>query len=172
MLTHDPARGEWRAGAIRYMMIRPDALMGLFAELPPEMRGAALAALGRSVRRHGGKSARSYQAGGAATPAALLATITETAAELGWGLWDLRHDGEELVLAVSNSPFVAGAGPGPHPVCAPIAGMLAALAELVFAGDIPAVSGEHACAATGAACCRFTARRAAPPVATAAAPDR
>jgi predicted hydrocarbon binding protein len=169
-LTFDAARGEYRDGAIRYLMLRPDALMGLFAELPEGMRPAALAAFARSVARAGGASARSYQAAGAADPASLLATIAATAPALGWGLWDLRRDGEGLALTVRNSPFAAGAGACGTPVCAPIVGMLRAVGGLVL-GDPVAVE-ETGCAAAGAADCRFTVRRAAPPPATAAAPPR
>lgn len=167
-LTFDAARGEYRDGAIRYLMLRPDALMGLFAELPEGMRPAALAALARSVARAGGASARSYQTAGAADSASLLATIAATAPALGWGAWDLRRDGEGLALTVRNSPFAAGAGPCGTAVCAPVLGMLRAVGGLVL-GD-PVTVEETACAAAGAADCRFTVRRVAPPPPAAAAP--
>jgi hypothetical protein len=169
-LTFDAARGEYRDGTLRYLMMRPDALMGLFAELPPPTRAEALAALARSVARFGGRSAQSYRAAGAATPAALLDTIAATAPQLGWGVWTLRLDGDVLHLTVENSPFAAGFGASADPVCAEIAGMLRAVGELVLGGGVSGA--ETACAATGASCCRFTARRAAPPPEAAAAPSR
>ncbi len=169
-LVFDAARGEYRDGDIRYLMLRPDALMGLFAELPAAMRDAALAAFARSITRFGGRSARSYQAAGAADADALLATIAATAPQLGWGIWDLARDAAGLALTVRNSPFAAGAGPSPGPVCAPIVGMLRAVGGMVLDGE--AAAHETECAAAGAPCCRFTVRRAAPPVAAAAAPSR
>ena len=169
-LTFDGARGEYRDGDIRYLMMRPDALMGLFAELPEAARGEALAALAHSVARFGGRSARSYRAAGAATPAALLDSIAATAPQLGWGVWELRLEDDALHLTVENSPFAAGFGASAQPVCAAVTGMLRAVGELVFGGEVSAA--EDSCAATGAACCRFTARRAAPPRAAAAAPSR
>ena len=57
-LVFDAERGEYRDGAIRYMMIRPDALMGMIAEMPEAARGHAMEAFGRSIRRFGGHSAR------------------------------------------------------------------------------------------------------------------
>ncbi len=169
-LTFDAARGEYRDGDIRYLMMRPDALMGLFAELPPQARAEALAALARSVARFGGRSARSYRAAGADSPAALLDTIAATAPQLGWGVWELRREDDALHLRVENSPFAAGSGASADPVCAAIAGMLCAVGELVLGGDVSVT--EESCAATGAACCRFTARRVAPPPATGARPSR
>ena len=169
-LSFDAARGEYRDGDIRYLMMRPDALMGLFAELSPQARAEAFAALARSVTRFGGRSARAYRAADAATPAALLDTIAATAPQLGWGVWALRVDDDALHLTVVNSPFAAGFGASADPVCAAIAGMLRAVGELVLGGDVAAA--ETVCAATGAACCHFTARRAAPPPAAAAAPSR
>jgi uncharacterized protein len=169
-LRFDAERGEYRDGDIRYMMIRPDALMGMIAELPEAMRPAALEAFARSIWRAGGRSARSYQAAGAADAAALLAVIEQTAPQLGWGRWRLESNGDGIALSVENSPFVAGAGPGPHPVCAPIRGMLTAVGEMVL-GEAVAVT-ETACAATGASCCRFAVSRAGPPRATTAAPSQ
>jgi predicted hydrocarbon binding protein len=144
--------------------------MGLFAELPAAARGEALAAFARSVAHFGGRSARAYQEAGAVTPEALLATIAATAPELGWGVWTFAREGETLVLDVRNSPFAAGAGAGVQPVCAPIAGMLCAVGEMALGGAVTVA--EVACAAAGAACCRFTVSRATRPLAAAATPSR
>jgi hypothetical protein len=46
-------------GGIRYMMIRPDALMGLFRRLEPAERADAFEAIAASILEHGGKSAAS-----------------------------------------------------------------------------------------------------------------
>lgn len=179
-LEFDPARGEYRDGDIRYMMIRPDALMGMIAELPAETRPLVLEAFARAIRRFGGRSARAYQDRGAADPASLLAVIAATAPELGWGRWDIAQpaDGQSadgqladgLDVTVQNSPFPAGAGAVGHPVCAPIRGMLSAVGE--FALGAPVTVAETDCAAAGAPCCRFAVRRAGPSPAVGAAPRR
>jgi predicted hydrocarbon binding protein len=168
-LRFDAERGEYRDGDIRYMMIRPDALMGMIAELPEATRPIALEAFARSIRRAGGRSARSYQAAGSADAADLLHVIEQTAPQLGWGRWRLARSADTVTLTVENSPFVAGSGPSPHPVCAPIRGMLAAVGEIVL--DEPVAVTETTCAAMGAPCCSFTVSRAAPPPAAMAAPS-
>lgn len=165
-LEYDPERGEYRDGAIRYMMIRPDALMGMIAELPETMRPHAMEGFVRAIRRVGGHSARTYQDAGTDD---LLRTIEETAPQLGWGRWTLTRADDGLALTVENSPFAAGAGPSPRPVCAPIRGMLTAIGEMTL-GEVSVA--ETSCAAAGAACCRFTVRRAARPAPESAAPFR
>ena len=156
-LKFDAEAGEYRDGAIRYMMIRPDALMGMIAELPEALQPEVFAAFARSIRRHGGHSAREYQRGGAATAEHLLRVIEETAPQLGWGRWTLTHGGDTITLAVRNSPFAAGAGASRSPVCTPIRGMLSALAELVFGEE--ATVAETTCAACGADACTFIAKK-------------
>jgi len=156
-LFHDIAAGEIRDGDIRYVMLRTDALMGLFQRLPEPARQQALAALGDSIHENGGRSAAAYRAGGAAG-AALLDVIVETAPQLGWGSWTFTDRGpERLVLEVRNSPFVHGHGPSASPVCSPVAGMLRAVGGMVLDGPVDV--DESACAAQGGAVCRFVARR-------------
>jgi predicted hydrocarbon binding protein len=149
-LEFDSERGEYRDGAIRYMMIRPDALMGMIAELPEAMRPHAMEGFVRAIRRFGGHSARTYQDSGTDD---LLRTIEETAPQLGWGIWSLTRTESGFALMVENSPFAAGAGRSAHPVCAPIRGMLTAVGELVLSQDITVCEVE--CAAKGDTCCRF-----------------
>ena len=153
-LVFDPASGEYRDGAIRYMMIRNDALMGLFAELSPEQRLGALAALERSIRNHGGQSAATYQAMGATDAAGMMQTIAETAPQLGWGVWRFHAALRAVMLEVENSPFAAAAGGSAHPVCHAITGMLTAIGPMLLGGRAVAV--EQRCAARdGGVLCQF-----------------
>jgi predicted hydrocarbon binding protein len=156
-LVHDTDTGEIRDGEIRYLMLRPDGLMGAFLRLDEPARSAALAALAESIHENGGRSAAKYRASGAAG-AALLDVVVETAPQLGWGRWTfVEHGPDRLVLEVRNSPFAAGFGASPAPVCAPITGMLRAVAGLVLDG--PAAVEEVGCAAQSGDTCRFVARR-------------
>jgi predicted hydrocarbon binding protein len=158
-------RLEWDAGhgAIidqtrRYMMIRPDALMGALATLPEPCRRTAFWALEASVFQQGSDSARAYAAmGGGGDP--LLATVAATAPELGWGVWEVTREPGRILLTVKNSPFAAACPRGmPYPVCTPIQGMLRAVAGMVF-GRLARVA-ETACAAIDAQECRFVAEPA------------
>ena len=143
-------------GEIRYLRLRADTLMGMFRHLPEPARAQALAAPARATAEAGGDSARRYVAAGASDAAALLARIEKTAAELGWGVW---HFGERtagrLTLEVSDSPFAAGYGKADTEVCAPITGMLQAVASLSLGAACEAR--EIECRARDAECCRFEA---------------
>ena len=156
-LTHDHERGELRDGEIHYIMMRPDALMGLFKHLPPVARAEAFAAMARSIFEHGGKTGQSFLGQGVRGHDRLLQFAAELSGELGWGVWRFtEHTDQKLVLEVTNSPFAAGFGQSGTPVCAPIVGMLRAVAGIVFGRQ--ATASESACAAQGNAACRFEAR--------------
>ena len=159
-LTFDLAHGELRDGDTRYLIMRADSLMGLFKRLPEPVRIDALKAFAASVAEYGGRSAARYTAedGDARY---LLATIAANAPQLGWGVWHFSlTEARELQLEVKNSPFAHGYGASLDNVCAPITGMLGAVASIVF--DAPAQAEELLCACAGGSVCRFRARRYTP----------
>lgn len=145
-----------RSDAPRYLQLRADTLMGMFRCLPAPARARALAALAHATAEAGGDSARRYAEAGARDAAALLAKIERTAAELGWGEWRFgKRNARRLALEVRDSPFAAGYGAADTAVCAPIAGMLQAVAGMVLGA--PCEARETACRAHGAGRCRFEA---------------
>jgi len=145
-----------RDAGICYLRLRADTLMGMFRHLPEPARAQAFAALLRSSAEHGGDSARRYLESVAGDRAALLAMIEQTAAELGWGTWRFgERSAARLTLEVANSPFAAGYGASDTGVCAPITGMLQAVAGLVLGAACEARETE--CRARGATHCRFEA---------------
>jgi predicted hydrocarbon binding protein len=151
-LSYDAEQGMLLDQTRRYMMIRPDALMGIFRRLPEDQRMAALQAFAESIAEQGGDSARAYVAMGG-TGEKLLDVIAATAPELGWGRWQFTIAKDHYTLHVRNSPFAAGFGPSTHPVCAPIIGMFGAVTSIV-AGQ-PMQAREVSCAAMGAEICQF-----------------
>jgi predicted hydrocarbon binding protein len=157
MSDRDDDAGQIRVGAIRYLMMRPDVLMGVAKFLPSD--GAAFQrALEESAFEHARASFRQYRAEGASDLAALIDRAVAAAASLGWGRWtvtELPEDGFEVRVAFS--PFAEGAGASDRPVCAPIRGVLRAIVS-VGAGASVTVT-EDACAAQGALECRFRVRR-------------
>ena len=175
-LVFDAGAGTVHDGPRRYLLMRPDVLMGMFARLDPALRGAALQAFRASAEAQGGESLAAYFESLGHDGAALLEATAAAAADLGWGRWSFRREGEALHLAVTGSPFahglVASAGiEGPMRACTPICGLLAASARLVLPsapgnrtddahGGIEAE--ELACVAAGQARCEFVARRRAP----------
>ena len=155
-LLHDPEKGEMRDGSIRYLMMRPDALMGLFDRLPLAARGEALNALVASVADHGGKSVNAYRENGAGDVDGLLQTIVATSAALGWGRWRFdRSQAGRVEVIIENSPFAAASAQTDLPACAPIMGILTALAPLLLAREDVQVTEDSCCAVTSCAHCNF-----------------
>lgn len=154
-LVFDVAAGEIRDGQRRYVLIRPDVLMGALHELDGATRQRVLEALAASTERNGGRSVHAYASIDRGT--ALLDTICDTAAGLGWGRWHMSLGADRLDLTVHNSPFAHGHGKAARAVCAPIAGMLGSVAAMLFEGPVRVE--ETGCAAHVAGpVCRFVAR--------------
>lgn len=153
-IAFDSANGEIQDESRRYMLMRPEALMGIFQRLDKDSRTEALDALMASVLEMGGSSARAYRAHGGGDPAALLRTVAATAPDLGWGVWEFSRNDTKLDLKVRNSPFAAGYGVSAHPVCHAISGMASAVARLALGRD-DVVARETACVACGAPACLF-----------------
>jgi hypothetical protein len=152
----DTAAGTIFDGERRYLMMRPDVLMGMLRELPEDTRSAVLAALAESTRVHGGKSVSAYQSTGG--QALLQQTVIDGAAAFGWGTWRITSRSHEAELEVENSPFAAGYGRSDLPVCAPINGMFHSLAQALMGAAVE-VRETH-CAAQHGGRCRFIAQRA------------
>jgi predicted hydrocarbon binding protein len=157
------ARLRWTAdvGAIhdgprRYLLMRPDVLMGMVRRLPAGVRAAAQEAFAASVRDHARDSVAAYLREVGDDPSALLEATAQAAADLGWGSWRFHAGPGRLVLEVAHSPFAEGHGLADAPVCGPIVGLLGAVAEVAVGAD--ADVRELGCAACGAACCTFEAR--------------
>ena len=155
------ATGALHDGPRRYLMMRPDVLMGALVALDDGTRAAMLDAWAASTCRHGGASLQAYaQQLGGDTQALIDATV-DAAADLGWGRWTVQAGPGGLQLQVAHSPFVdgwraAGGGLATQPVCAPVRGLFTALLSAL--GTDGATVEESRCAAmqhAADAVCRF-----------------
>lgn len=142
-LDFDLENGQVFDGPRRYLIMRPDVLMGAFDQLEPDIRLKALEALGYSVTRHGGQSVQSYLEEVGVD--SLLATMVENSASLGWGRWSFVQHDDQLSLEVRNSPFAYGSQQSEKPVCHAISGMLRAVAEAIYSRPCKATEIRCAC---------------------------
>jgi predicted hydrocarbon binding protein len=158
-LHFDTDRGQVLDGPRRYVLLRADVLMGLFDALPDATRDQALRSFAGAVTRFGADSVRAYATG--VGRAQLLATMQDAAASLGWGTWRFESAADDILrLEVQNSPFAAGTTRRDAPACAPVTGMLRAVADALWPGGAHAE--ERSCAAQCGRevhLCRFEARR-------------
>jgi uncharacterized protein len=149
--------GEIAEDGIRYVLMRPDVLMGVAHELDASSAQAFLRALERSAFRHVQMSFTRYQAREPLSGTDFIANTCEAAARLGWGVWSAIHERDSsLIVEVRNSPFAAGFGVSDKPVCSAIVGILRAVALTAYGLDCQVT--ELACAAQGAPACRFEIR--------------
>jgi predicted hydrocarbon binding protein len=146
--------GQLMRDGIRYVMMRPDVLMGVARELSPENAALFFRALEDSTFRHAQASFLHYRSHGGIAANDFLPHLISTAAGLGWGIWSSNQaaDGSSQI-DVHDSPFAAGYGPSQGPVCSPITGVLKAMA-LVLYGAVLDVR-EVECAAQGSSTCHF-----------------
>lgn len=152
-LQWDAEKGALKDGPVRYVLIRADALMGLFRNLPGIQRREALNALKCSVNKFGGRSARRYDNERGADDPDVLTLVAAGASQLGWGRWTVDRDGNRPRVIVEDSPFAEAFGDAGEPVCAPISGMLQAAATIAFGHPVSAQ--EIHCAAADAKVCVF-----------------
>lgn len=151
----DLKAGTVHDGALRYLLMRPDVLMGTGRKLGH--MAEFIQALDESAYANARESFEVYSQQGKLGPDNFLEQTAQFAARLGWGAWTVV-DQEEVspLVFVRGSPFAIGAGHSDIPVCGPIRGILRALHLVVFTREVE-VRETH-CVAQGAVECRFEFR--------------
>ncbi len=159
-LRWDPARGRLVIGGIRYVLVRPETLVGAQKAVEGvlgERAGPALAAGGVAG---GGASARRYREAIGRGGEDLVRRFCRTGGQIGWGRLEpvsLDEPQGRLVVEVEGSPFAEAYGRSSRPVCHLLRGVLAGLGRTVFGAE--AETEETACAARGDPRCRFEVTR-------------
>lgn len=151
-LNFDVSQGQVLDANRRYVLMRADVLMGMFASMTPALREQALDALAQSVFTHGGDSVRAYADASDPDFLRLFDAVASGASSLGWGVWEFELGQRSCRLTVRNSPFAAAFRKMRAPACAPIVGMLQAVCTHAWKQDCVArevecsacAAGEHA----------------------------
>jgi hypothetical protein len=149
-LDFNASNGEIRDKQIRYMLIRPDSIMGIFSLLDLPTAEKALLALQESVYEASSRSFREYSRRSSnGSLVELESQVFRVAGILGWGKWEVvrrsctqqqpqKHEYKhEVEVLVTNSPFTIDR-PDMSDVLntwqyAPIAGVLRALYTIMAA---------------------------------------
>ena len=100
-LHYDATRGALHDGPPRYMLLRPDHLMGALRTPDPAARETMFEALAQSTLRFGGDSLRAYAAEAPGDAQALIDATVGAAADLGQSRgvrWHLRAGGQPRVF--------------------------------------------------------------------------
>jgi predicted hydrocarbon binding protein len=134
-----------------YILIRPETLAGVQKAVEAALGPAAAECLAAGGRAGGGRATAVL---GSGDTLARVARLLAQGADLGWGVFTLeRLTPTGLAVSVAGSPFARAYGGATAPVCHLTRGVLDALAAAVL--ERPAPVRETACAALGAARCRF-----------------
>ena len=145
-------RGALTLGGARYLLIRPETLVGLQKAVEGALGERAAACIAAGGRAGGSKAAAALHG----TAEERVRRMLRVGGEIGWGEFALeRLTATELHVSVRRSPVAEAYGPSAGPVCHLIRGVLESLAVATFGRSCTVV--ETACAAAGASVCRFVA---------------
>lgn len=146
-------RGGLTFGGARYLLIRPETLVGIQKAVEQALGERAAACILAGGRAGGARAAASLDGSAEERVRRLL----RIGGEIGWGEFTLeRLTATELTVSVGRSPVAESYGPSAVPVCHLTRGVLESLASATFGR--PATVVETACLAVGAPVCRFVAR--------------
>lgn len=154
------SRGLRHAGAgrltlngSRYLLIRPETLVGVQKAMERALGAGAAACLVAGGQAGGARATRTLQ--GAAPER--VRRLSAVGTRIGWGAFRVeRVTASDFTITVRHSPFAEAYGRARRPVCHLIRGVLEALGATTL--PIRRVVVETACAATGARVCRFETR--------------
>ena len=145
-------RGGLTLGGARYLLIRPETLVGLQKAVEGALGERAAACIAAGGRAGGARATASL----AETAEERVARLLRIGGEIGWGEFALEQlTAAELVVSVHHSAVAEAYGPASAPVCHLIGGVLESLAAATFGR--PSTVVETACVAMGASACRFVA---------------
>ncbi|WP_048086661.1 V4R domain-containing protein [Ferroglobus placidus] len=154
-ISHDKESGGWYYKGIRYLLIRPETIIGIQKKVN-EICGESKEALFSGGYTGGKLSAEKFAKELGLSKEEILAFMCSMGTQLGWGKmeWELRE--EKFVVRVHNSPFAEAYGNSTKGVCHLIEGVFAGVGEIIFG---KAVSEERLCKAKGDDYCEIVVER-------------
>ena len=155
-LMYDPASGALTYRDVRYLLIRPETIVGFQKTIEKHSRMGAQDALFQGGYRGGYLSAKKYKEMQNLSDSETISFMMTMGAEIGWGNFQLiEYDFEnrKLQIRVENSAFAEAYGDATEGVCHLISGVLSGLATVLFARNC--IAFEIECSAKGDKHCVF-----------------
>jgi predicted hydrocarbon binding protein len=155
-LMYDPASGVLTYRDVRYLLMRPETIVGFQKTIEKHSRTGAQEALFQGGYRGGYLSAKKYKEMQNLSDSETINFMMTMGAEIGWGNFQLiEYDFEnrKLKVRVKNSAFAEAYGDSTEGVCHLINGVISGLATVLFAQDFTA--SECECLAKGDRHCVF-----------------
>ncbi len=155
-LRYDAASGALIYRDVRYLLIRPETIVGFQKTVETYSPQAAREALFQGGYQGGYLSTKKYKALQKLSDSETIHFMMTMGAEIGWGHFQLlEYDVEDrkLQVGVENSAFADAYGESTEAVCHLISGVLSGLATVLFKRNCTACETE--CLAKGDTQCIF-----------------
>jgi predicted hydrocarbon binding protein len=157
-LKYDPDAGALTYRDVRYLLIRPETIVGFQKTIEKRSRKGAREALFQGGYQGGYLSAKKYKEVQGLSDKGTLTFMMTMGAEIGWGNFQLIEynlENRKLQIRVFNSAFARAYGESTDGVgvCHLIRGVLSGLATFLFSSN--STAREVQCLAKGDECCEF-----------------
>jgi len=153
-LEYDPISGTLNYKEIRYLLIRPETIIGFQKAIEKQNQTAAIDAFFKGGYQGGYLSAKKYKETQDLSDNEILKFMMAMGTEIGWGNFiidEYDYDEKKLQITVKNSPFAEAYGDSTEGVCHLIRGVLSGLASMLFSRNCTAseiqclAKGDHHC---------------------------
>jgi predicted hydrocarbon binding protein len=156
-IEFDADSGSLKFKDVRYLLVRPETVMGFFKAVFDEL-GAQAGELAFSGGYTGGAASTSaYKEKFNLSNEEILEYMCNMGTQLGWGRFNIEYHSEKrLEISVRNSPYAhqdAISDEDQNGSCHFIRGVLAGLGRTVLGSEVEATEPE--CEARGDGCCMF-----------------
>lgn len=155
-LKYDPDAGALTYRDVRYLLIRPETIVGFQKAIEKHSRKGARQALFQGGYQGGYLSAKKYKEVQNLSDSETLTFMMTMGAEIGWGNFQLTEydlENRKMQIRVANSAFARVYGQSTEGVCHLIRGVLSGLATVLFSSN--STASEIRCLARGDECCEF-----------------
>ena len=155
-LIYDQSAGSLRYKGVRYLLIRPETIVGIQKAIIDNCGHDAGEQLFEGGYAGGKLSAKKYSESHDLSDQEVIEFMLNMGNRIGWGNFNLDRcdpEAKSLSVTVTHSPFARAYGSSTHGVCHLIRGVLAGMAAALFGGDCKAAETE--CHAKGDKACRF-----------------
>ena len=155
-LKYHQSSGALAYKGVRYMLIRPETIVGFQKTIEETSPRAAGDAIFQGGFRGGYLSAKTYKEIHDFDSSQIIEFMMKMGTEIGWGRFAVDEFDPErrtLQVTVENSPFAEAYGESSEGVCHLIRGVISGLATILFSGNC--VASEVECLARGDNYCVF-----------------
>jgi predicted hydrocarbon binding protein len=155
-LEYKSSSGVLRYKDVRYLLIRPETIVGFQKAIEETNAGLARDAFFQGGFNGGHLSAKKYREINDLNDTQLIDFMMKMGTEIGWGLFKLRSfDSRQnhLSIIVEQSAFAGAYGQSSSGVCHLIRGVLSGMASILF--NKKCVGSEVRCLAKGDEHCHF-----------------